>query len=44
MKNRTDSAYRIDTWTDDGESIVKHVTGAEGADVAMGGHGIVVRH
>jgi hypothetical protein len=32
---RTPCAYRIDTWTPDGESIVEHVAGIEDYQVAL---------
>ena len=35
MKNRTHFAYRIDQWTDDGESIVEHLADVEDFQVAM---------
>jgi hypothetical protein len=35
MKNRTQFAYRIDQWTDDGESIVEQVADVEDFQVAM---------
>ena len=35
MKNRTRFAYRIDHWTDDGESIVEHLADVEDFQVAM---------
>ena len=33
-KTRTHFSYRIDTWTDDGETIVERVAGIEDYDVA----------
>jgi len=35
MTTQTHFAFRIDRWTDDGESIVEHVAGAEDFQVAM---------
>ncbi len=35
MKHWTHFAYRIDQWTDDGESIVEHVADVEDFQVAM---------
>ena len=35
MTTQTHFAFRIDRWTDDGESIVEHVGGAEDFQVAM---------
>jgi len=35
MTKQTHFAFRIDHWTDDGESIVEHVGGAEDFQVAM---------
>jgi len=32
---RTHFAFRVDTWTPDGESIVEHVAGVEDYDVAL---------
>ena len=32
---QNDFAFRIDRWTDDGERIVEHVTGAEDFQIAM---------
>ena len=29
MKNRTNVAYRIDMWTDDGENIIEHLYGMQ---------------
>jgi hypothetical protein len=35
MKPRTHFTFRGDTWTSDGESIVEHVAGVEGYQVAL---------
>ena len=35
MKHWTHFAYRIDQWTDDGESIVEHVADVQDFQVAM---------
>ena len=32
---RTHFAFRVDTWTPDGESIIEHVAGVEDYDVAL---------
>jgi hypothetical protein len=34
VKTRTNFSFRIDVWTADGESIVEHVAGVEGYQVA----------
>ena len=35
MTTRTHFAFRVDTWTPDGESVVEHVAGVEDYDVAL---------
>ena len=35
MTTRTHFAFRVDTWTPDGESIVEHVAGIEDYEVAL---------
>ena len=35
MKTRTHFTFRVDTWTHDGESIVKHVAGVEDYELAL---------
>jgi len=35
MKTRTHFTFRVDTWTPDGESIVKHVAGVEDYELAL---------
>jgi hypothetical protein len=35
MKTRTHFTFRVDTWAPDGESIVEHVAGIEGYQVAL---------
>jgi len=35
MKTRTHFAFRVDTWTADGESIVEHIAGVEDYQVAL---------
>ena len=35
MTTRTHFSFRIDTWTPDGESIVKHVAGVEDYELAL---------